>query len=343
MTRILQHIILLTIVWVVPSCTTPVTSPVVPEVSRQWPEPPAEARISYVRSFARPSDLGISKSFFQRFVEFFTGESDARLIRPMAIVEASDQTLYVADPGAKGVHRFNKQQGRYQFIQRDDDQPLISPVALAAGMHAEVYVADSALAQLFVITADKDIAIPMQLHTKISQPSGLVFAPEQQLLWIVDTSAHQLIAVDLNGNERYRIGRRGDQAGEFNYPTMICRDTAGRLYITDSLNFRVQIFDANGKFISQFGHHGNATGDMSRPKGIGVDRFGHIYVVDSLFHALQVFDSQGQFLLAIGGQGKGVGEFWLPTGLFMSTDNRMYVADSHNQRVQVFKYIGDKP
>lgn len=342
MMRLKRHMLLLAMVWLTQSCSTTTVPTAAQNITRYWPEPPAEARVTYVRTFSRPADLGITKSFFQRFVEFFTGESDARLIRPMAIVESSDNSLYVADPGAKGVHRFDQQHGRYQFIQRDNDQPLISPVALAAGPNGEVYVADSALSQLFVIEPQKETATPFTLHTKVLQPTGLAFDPQQQLLWIVDAAAHQLIAIDVNGNERQRIGRRGSQQGEFNYPTMICRDASGHLYVTDSLNFRVQILDASGRFISQFGHHGNATGDMSRPKGIGVDRFGHIYVVDSLFHAVQVFDSQGRFLLDIGGQGREIGEFWLPTGLFVNAENMLYIADSHNQRVQVLRYIGDK-
>ena len=116
-------------------CATPppVTVPDKQAATQVWPEPPAEPRIAYVRSFSRPADLGIQKGFFERLAEFFVGASDAHLVRPMAVIETRDGTLCVADPGAKAVQCFDVQRGRYRFIQGPADQPLPSPVGLASG------------------------------------------------------------------------------------------------------------------------------------------------------------------------------------------------------------------
>jgi DNA-binding beta-propeller fold protein YncE len=314
-----------------------------PAATRVWPEPPNEPRIAYVRAFSRPADLGITKGFFEQLAEFFVGESDAHLVRPMAVVETSDGSLYVADPGAKGVQCFDVQRGRYRFVQRAQDQPLPSPVGLAVGTRDEIYVADSALAQILVIEPGAELATPLALEVTLQQPTGLVFDPVGQQLVVVDTAAQQVVVIGLDGKQRARFGRRGSGDGEFNFPTLIGRDNTGRLYVTDSLNFRIQMFDSTGHFLGRFGQVGNASGDLSRPKGVATDRFGHVYVVDSLLHALQIFDRDGTFLLDIGGQGQAAGEFWLPTGLFISNNDTIYVADSHNQRVQVLRYIGDKP
>jgi DNA-binding beta-propeller fold protein YncE len=322
------------------------TSDAVPDkqvATRVWPEAPNDPRITYVRAFSRPADLGIKKGFFQQLSEFFVGESDAHLVRPMAVVETSDGSLYVADPGAKGVQCFAVKQNHYRLIQAGEDQPLPSPVGLTVGARDEVYVTDSVLAKILVIEPGADQATPLALEVALQQPTGLVFDPVGQQLLVVDTAAHQIVVIGLDGKERARFGRRGSADGEFNFPTMIGRDNTGRLYVTDSLNFRIQMLDSAGHFLGQFGHHGNASGDLSRPKGVATDHFGHVYVVDSLFHALQIFDRDGTFLLDIGGQGQAVGEFWLPTGLFISNNDTIYVADSHNQRVQVLRYIGDKP
>lgn len=308
-----------------------------------WPEAPAEPRIAYVQAFSRPEDLGIRKGFFERLAEVFVGASDARLIRPMAVVVTVDGVVFVADPGARGVHRFDRASGRYRLIRRDDNEPLPSPVGLAVGRDGEIYVADSALGGIWVITRGADIATPMTLHDKIKQPTGVAFDPVNNRLLVVDTAAHQVNQFALDGTLHSHFGQRGNGDGEFNFPTMIWRDTSGQLYVTDSLNFRIQMFDAQGQFVARFGRHGDATGDLSRPKGVATDRFGHVYVVDSLFHALQVFDRSGAFLLNIGSQGQAPGEFWLPTGLFVSDNNDIYIADSHNQRVQVLRYIGSTP
>mgnify|MGYP000477536696 CR=1 FL=1 len=319
------------------------TAPPTQSVTQVWPEPPAEPRIAYVRAFSRPADLGIKKTFFERLTDFFAGASDAHLVRPMAVVETRDGTLCVADPGAKGVQCFDVKRGRYRFIQGIDGQPLPSPVGLASGARGEVYVADSALARILVIEPGARRAKPLTLATTLRQPTGVVFDPIGQQLFVVDTAAHQVVAIGLDGQERARFGRRGDGNGEFNFPTLIGRDHDGRLYVTDSLNFRIQLFDSEGRFLGRFGRLGNASGDLSRPKGVATDRFGHVYVIDSMFHVLQIFDRNGVFLLDIGGQGQAAGEFWLPTGLYVGDNDTIYIADSHNQRVQVMRYIGGQP
>lgn len=326
------------------ACATSGPEPVPePSATRVWPEPPDEPRIAYVRSFSRPADLGIKKSFFEKFVDFLLGPTETHLVRPMAVAAAADGTLCVADPGARAVQCFDAARGRYRFIQRAGDQPLPSPVGLAAGARGEMYVADSALAQVLVIEPGAKQATPLAVASELHQPTGVAFDPARKQLYVVDTAAHAVVVLGLDGARRASFGKRGSGDGEFNFPTLIWRDREGRLYVTDSLNFRIQMFDSDGKFLGRFGRHGDSSGDMSRPKGVATDSHGHVYVIDSMFHALQIFDRRGTFLLAIGGQGREPGEFWLPTGLWLTDNDTVYIADSHNQRVQVLRYIGGQP
>lgn len=321
--------------------TAPVAEPASPP--RVWPEPPEAARLEYIRSFSRPEDLGIRKTFLERLAELVVGAADARLIRPMAVAETGDGVLCVADPGAKAVQCFDLRRGRYRLVQGEHDAPLPSPVGLAVGGRGEVYVADSVLARILVIEPGAKQAKPLALQAELRQPTGVAFDPGARRLYVADTAMHQVVAFDPDGRQAATIGRRGSGDGEFNFPTHLWCDAGGRLYVTDSLNFRIQMFDAGGRFLGRFGRHGDATGDLSRPKGIATDRFGHVYVIDSMFHALQIFDREGRFLLDVGGQGRAPGEFWLPTGVAVGDNDTVYIADSHNQRVQVFRYIGGQP
>ena len=303
-----------------------------------WPFGSAQPRIEFVKSFARPADLGIGKGFMERLKDFFFGESEARILRPMAVA-VSNGVLYVADPGARGVHRFDSKAGQYALITALDHAPLPSPVGLARGAAGEIYVADSKLAQVLVIRPGAKEAVPLRLDAKLTQPTGIAFDAVSGRLYVVDTAEHQVLIFERDGTRVSSIGRRGSGDGEFNYPTYLWRTAQGRLYVTDSLNFRIQSFDAHGRFAGKFSRQGDGTGDAARPKGVASDRHGHVYVVDALFHAFQIFDADGRLLLPVGERGQGQGEFWLPTGIFVE-DEMIYIADSYNQRIQVFRYIG---
>ncbi len=319
------------------SCAQP--KPAEPEPTLTWPPAPAAPRIRYLRSFSAPEDLGISRGWFHRLAELFTGPEPVQLVRPTAVV-ATANAVYVADPGVKGVHRFDLKRHKHALIRRAKNRPLPSPIGLALGMREEVWVTDSSLRGVFRIEAGAEHARPFALAADLSQPTGIAISPDQGWVYVVDTTSHEVKMFDENGALVGRFGGRGIADGEFNYPTMIWRGATGAVLISDSLNFRIQEFDAVGKFRHKFGRPGDGSGDLSRPKGIATDKRGNIYVVDALFHAIQIFDSGGTFLLAVGDHGRAAGEFWLPTGIFVNQDDKIYVADSYNRRVQVFQYVG---
>jgi DNA-binding beta-propeller fold protein YncE len=310
-----------------------------------WPFGPAQPRVEFVKTFSRPADLGISKGFFERLKDFIFGEVDARIVKPMAVT-TSGGILFVADPGAGGVHRFDSASGDYTLIGAGEDSRLPSPVGLARGAAGEIYVADSKLAQVFVIRPGAKVAEALRLDAKLMQPTGISFDSASGRLYVADTAAHCVKIFERDGSLAGSIGRRGTGDGEFNYPTYLWRTPQGRLYVTDSMNFRVQSFDESGQFVGKVGRLGDGSGDAARPKGVATDRYGHVYVVDALFHAFQIFDETGRLLLPVGERGQGRGEFWLPTGIFIDQDSgngigdTIYIADSYNQRIQVLRYIG---
>jgi len=311
---------------------------------RTWPEPPATPRIRFESSFHAAEDLGIEKSFWRRLGEFITGADTTWMIRPMAVVTDPDgKRIHVADPGIRGVHRFDLENHRYKIIRRENNRPLPSPTGITRDVDGRIYVTDSVLATLFVLEPDGKFFTPVKLEVDLIQPTGIVSDPATGSLYIVDTGAHDIKVFSTNGKLLRQFGARGSGPSAFNFPTGIWLNADGHLLVTDSLNFRIQVLDTEGHFITRFGQAGDASGTLARPKGVATDSFGHIYVVDSIHHALQIFDLDGNLLLELGEQGHGAGQFWLPTGIFIAPDNRIYVSDSHNQRVQIFRYIGGKP
>jgi len=329
---------ILGLVWALGACA-PVPSRVADQTPLAWPEGvDAPARIAFVKVFSRPEEFGIEKGFLARIGEFLFGQQDARLVRPMAVV-AVNGIVYVADPGAKGVHRFDPVAERYDLIGAEGDAPLSSPVGLAVGREGDVYVTDSVRPAVLVIRPGARAAVPLQLP-KLGQPTGVAFDHSTGRLYVVDTTAHRVAVFNPDGTLHSSIGQRGDGDGEFNYPTYLWRDARGRLYVTDSLNFRIQVFDEQGRFLRKFGKPGDGTGDFMRQKGVATDSLGHVYIVDALMNALQIYDEAGGLLLSIGNLGQNRGEFWLPAGIYIGEDDQIFVADAYNGRIQILRYIG---
>ena len=303
-----------------------------------WPAPPATARIVFEQSFSTPEELGIEKGLWEWIGDFGFGADENHMIRPMAVATPDKRHIFVADPGVRGVHRFNTHDSSYQLIKGEKGLDLPSPVAIASDDKGNVFVTDSKLAKLFIIRKDSQFVQPFELDTTLQQPTGITIEPETGDIYLVDTRLHQILVFNQSGKLKKRFGKHGIQDGEFNYPTHIWQQN-GTLFVTDALNFRIQLFDLDGDYISSFGQAGQSSGYLSRPKGIATDQDGNVYVVDSLLNNIQLFDASGKYLMTVGERGQLPGQFWLPTGIYISPQQKIYVADSHNRRIQVFRYI----
>lgn len=316
----------------------PVTADVPPVVV--WPPPPLPARIRFLKSVARPEDIGVPPSFWRRLGEFIVGPRNEWLIRPTAVA-TTGPIMYIADAGAQALWMLDTERGRFRKVGKARGQPFVSPVAVAVGRE-RVYLADSFLGKIFVYDLGLDLKTVI-VDQEMQRPAGLAFDRAADRLYVADARAHRVWIFTAEGRRIGVIGRRGTDGGEFNFPTHVAVDRVGTIYVTDALGFRIQVFERDGRFRSAFGRHGDSSGEFASPKGVAVDSEGHVYVVESLFDAVQIFDLRGRFLLSFGDRGLRPGQFWLPAGVFIDAADRIYVADSYNQRIQVFQYIAGRP
>ena len=305
-----------------------------------WPTKPNKPIIQYMGAFGNSSDLKISRSLWTRFIDFFAGEKETHLVKPMAVIVDQQGVIYVADPGARGIHRFDQVNQSYNLILRKNDLPLPSPVGLLLDNESNLIISDSQLAALYKVNKGETIAKKFITKTTFKQPTGLVAGGNNDF-YVTDTARHKILNLNFNGQLIREFGQRGSADGEFNYPTMI-NFSNNQLLVSDTLNFRIQKLDEMGRFISQFGQLGDATGHHSRSKGIATDKNQNIYVIDGLFHTVQIFNNSGEFLMNFGEQGQAAGQFWLPTGIFIDHKQTIYVADTYNKRVQMFRFLGAK-
>jgi DNA-binding beta-propeller fold protein YncE len=297
---------------------------------RAWPEPPAPARIRFVRSLI--PDTRAQRSFLRKLWDVVTGGSEQPVMKqPYGVTVGPLGRLYVADTSGRALHVFDLRTGRHSKLDVDGES-LIGVAALGD----RLFVTDSAAGRVICLDLRGRMQWMVGREIGLERPTGIVAAGDR--VHVVDTIGHRVVTLGPTGRLLGEFGSRGGEPGQFNFPTNIARDAAGRLYVTDSMNFRVQTFTPQGRYVSSFGKLGDGSGDLSRPKGIALDSDGHVYVVEGFHDVVQIFDSDGRFLLAFGEPGQGAGELWLATGIAIH-DDRIYVADSSNQRVQVFEYL----
>jgi DNA-binding beta-propeller fold protein YncE len=306
-----------------------------------WPPAPRQPRIAYLGEFSYEADLGVRPSLWGRIVSLVAGSDDNRMVRPISVVASNDhQMIFVADPDAGCVHRYDLGRHRYRCLTTVDETSVLRPVGLALVDEQWLIVSDPGQGQLYRAGIESDHLEKFYTSANLEQPTGISWSRSTESLYVTDTGQHVVLEFDRSGKLKRSIGGRGVAPGQFNYPTYVWADEQGELLVTDSLNFRLQRFDREGKFLHAFGESGDRPGDFSRPKGVATDESGRVYVVDALMHSVQIFDRGGQLLLAVGMQGQSKGEFWLPNGIFVTPDNMIFVADSYNKRVQVFRYVG---
>jgi sugar lactone lactonase YvrE len=338
--RLSNIVMLLASLLLAGSCSTPGDLRPFEATGPVWPEAPDQARVQFIGEFGGADDLGIRESFWDKMVNLWAGASARSLARPMAVAVTVDgRIIFVADPDAQCLHRYDLRRGRYDCLAGQDGRMLPSPVGVTVTDSGRVFVTDSSLGQVLTMQRDGDELAALSLDMPLQQPTGIIWDAQSGDLFVADTAAQVIRRFTVDGRQIEELGAHGEAIGRFNFPTYLW-PYGGGLLVTDSLNFRVQTFDASGQAVHAFGELGDAPGNLSRPKGVAVDSQGHIYVVDALFHALQIFDQDGRLLLVLGEQGQAPGQFWLPNGIFIGKDNMIFVADSYNRRIQVFRYIG---
>lgn len=303
-----------------------------------WPQPPMEAKLEWVRDYQVLTDTSSRKGFWGKVGDFFLGPKSAQMNRPYGVSTDNNGTLFVADAGGAKIHIFDMQNESYSVVEGNERAVLVSPICLVEA-DGYLYITDSFQGRVFVYDLAKKRLKPWSPF-KFDRPTGIAYDNNTHLFYVSDTASHEIVVLDLNGTEKFRFGRRGTRAGEFNFPTDIWFDSRDKkLYVTDSLNARIQIFSGNGDFLGQFGRYGDTPGSFSKPKGIAVDPHGHIFVCDALFDAVQIFDQQGRILLSFGDNGHRAGQFSMPSGIFIDNKGYVYVADTYNRRIQVFKEL----
>ena len=127
---------------------------------------------------------------------------------------------------------------------------------------------------------------------------------------------------------------------DFSYNRGIDFDSAGNLYVTDSVNRRVVVFDGDGTYLREISMGGHVL-------GLALNSTGHIFAsVGAPAHNVLVYHNNGTFIKQFGslncpGGGDNCIRFSFVEGSLAVDDNdNLYAVDNGNDRVQVFDNNG---
>lgn len=308
-----------------------------------WPLPPERPRVAYVMEIKSRDDLFTPSGGWKAFAEFIAGPPESRMIRPYALALHPAGGLLVTDPGRQIVHFYCWERRKYLTIGPKREGGLLSPVGVAALPDGRILVSDSRLNSIECFDRDGRWMGAFVATGQLGRPAGIAVDPQRGIVYVVDVTGHRIVMFDLEGRRVGVLGRRGENPGEFNFPTHLALSPEGNVIVADTMNFRIQILTPDGTPVRSIGRIGLAPGQFSRLKGLAVDGAGRVIAVEGLFDALEIFDSEGALLLHMGEPGSEPGQFWLPAGLAMDRkEGLLFVADSYNSRVQVFRFLDGK-
>lgn len=180
-------------------------------------------------------------------------------------------------------------------------------------------------------------------------------------IYVADTGNHTVRKISSGGRVSTIAGHPGLQgaadgseyAALFNYPTGIAVDSAGTIYVADSLNNAIREITSDGDVSTLAGspqYFGSSDGGGSAarfnyPTGVAVDASGILYVADSNNETIRKITPQGLVTtlagapyyslgcLAVDGIGAAA-RFCQPWGIAVDVAGNVYVAERMNESIR---------
>ncbi len=317
------------------------------EAKSEAPKINLPPQLEWVGQLRSAADVTGKPSRLRWLINKAIGFNDAekRMAMPYGIAVDKKGRVIVADARGRMVHVFDAANKRYRRIEAPDRNPFAAPIGVALDAQDNIYVSDSERSRIFVFRPDgkylREIGALSKNESIFKRATGIAIDAPRERLYVVDTLAMQVVILSLDGQVIKRVGQRGQDAGQFNYPTQIALASDSSFWVTDSLNFRVQHFSPEGEAIEGFGRLGVDVTEFDKPKGIAISDTGQVLVVEGRNDRVQVYTPQGRMQFYFGDTGRAEGQFFLPTGISVDRNNHnVYVADSYNGRVQIFHLRG---
>lgn len=145
------------------------------------------------------------------------------------------------------------------------------------------------------------------------------------------------------------IGAKGKNDGQFQSPTKVATDEAGRVYVLDLGLRRVAVFDRDGRFLLNVTGASKGPSFMDAPRLLAAAPAGDaIYVFDRdtievKKYAIDQAKQVAAFVTVMGGKGDAPGQLREAVGLDCDRLGHLYVLDNRRGDVQLVDFRGSNP
>lgn len=305
------------------------------------------------------SAVGASPSESSKKVELeilceYRGEDDHALASPFSVVAAEDGSVRIMDELDSGTYRISMFSADGRVCKAIAELPngpgtgeVSAPHGIALDTSAFIYIPDAGNNR--IVKLKEDGTVDWLLGSEGTADNEFTFPKDVDIdstgnIYVADSFNNRIIRFDANRNPSLVLGLckdrdddgmldAGSEEGEFDEPSGVTADDAGRIYVADTNNHRVQIFDAEGALIHAFGSEGTDDGEFTFPSDIRVDKNGQICVADLSNRRLQLFTAAGAFLLSFDIAGKEGAEMTSCGDIDVDAQGHAYIPDVFGHRV----------
>lgn len=166
------------------------------------------------------------------------------------IMAGKDGTFYVLRSNNSDISIFNSE---WDFLRRigphHEHLGVREPatiVAMTQDQNGNMYFLSEQWGRVFVYDENETFLFSFGDkggdRGKLARARGIAVDSRNKRIYIVDYLRHTVLVYNLKGQWLYEIGGKGARDGSFFYPSAVCTDNDGNLYVADTFNHRVQIF-----------------------------------------------------------------------------------------------------
>ncbi len=158
-------------------------------------------------------------------------------------------------------------------------------------------------------------------------------------IYVSDTGAQHLVAVDLKNASFSYLGDRGEE--NLKSPVGVAVDEAGIAYVSDTGDGTVKAYSPEGNLLWKSEGAGGESGKLNRPAGIAITPAGELLVADSSNRRVVLLGKDGKFIKEMCLHAKK--EYYAlpnPNNVWSFNNGDFMVSDPLAARVHIFSSTG---